>query len=99
MARRPSPSTAFPRGGFASVAAGAALGAASFGWVERLRTLAPAVALGLVAVILVPLAVSALLDRRPPTARSWLFPSFGAALAYAAAVLLCYARAVSGGTR
>jgi hypothetical protein len=86
-------------GGFASIAAGAALGAASFGWVERLGTLAPAVALGMVAVILVPLAVPALLDRRPLTARSWLFPSFGTALAYAAAVLLCYAGAVSGGTK
>jgi hypothetical protein len=93
------PAPAFSRGGFASVAAGAALGAASFGWAERMGTPAPAVALGLVAVVLVPLAVPALVDRRPLTARGWLFPSFGAALAYGAALLLCYAGAVCGGAR
>ena len=99
MVGPPSPSGLLSRGGFASVAAGAALGAASFGWVERLSTIAPAVALGLVAVVLVPLVAPALVDRRPLTARSWLFPTFGAALAYAAAVLLCYAGAVSVGAK
>jgi hypothetical protein len=77
-----------------SVAAAAGLGAASFGWTKRLSSPAPAIILGLVATLLVPAVVPALVHRvgHPPGARgrvrallgSWLSFFAGMAIAYLA---------------
>jgi hypothetical protein len=76
----------------------AALGAASFGWARRLQTPLPGLALGLVALLVVPIAIPALL-RRPGTAWSpgALYAStVTALLSYAAALLFSYFASVTG---
>jgi hypothetical protein len=79
-------------------AVAAALGAASYGWARRLQSAVPALALGFIALLVVPIVVPVLVTRRGTqwSPRAMYAPTVAALVSYAAALLLSYLASVEG---